>query len=264
MRIGPAIFIRDVVSTQDNGFFLLFQSVLSVISGPLQGSVSGMLLREGYVSLNAKGVSLMAIFSLADGCRMLAIDSKTLRRWLERSHLSVQPHPLDARLRCVTLEQLHQLAAVHHRTLSEGHGLHLQPDAPSLSPPTDIMSLSAGANDGRHPSDLSTQLADLQTHITTLQHQLALLDFPGATRAGMANERSKVVGGQVPGICSGQIPGVFPGQVLEVFPGQVPEIFPGQVPGICSGQIPGVFPGQIPEICSIDGSTQTPSCSAAG
>ncbi len=117
----------------------------------------------------------MAIFSLADGCRMLAIDSKTLRRWLERSHLSVQPHPLDARLRCVTLEQLHQVAAVHHRSLSEGHGLHLQPDAPSLSPPTDIMSLSAGANDSRHPSDLSTQLADLQTHITTLQHQLALL-----------------------------------------------------------------------------------------
>ena len=33
----------------------------------------------------------MVIFSLADCCRMLAIDPKTLRRWLERSHLCVQP-----------------------------------------------------------------------------------------------------------------------------------------------------------------------------
>jgi len=121
----------------------------------------------------------MVIFSLADCCRMLAIDPKTLRRWLERSHLSVQPHPLDARLKCVTQEQVHQVAVVHRRTLSDVQGSHLQLDTPTLSPPTGIMSLSTvscvGADDGRQTTDLSTQLADLQTQITTLQHQLALL-----------------------------------------------------------------------------------------
>ncbi len=121
----------------------------------------------------------MVIFSLADCCRMLAIDPKTLRRWLERSHLSVQPHPLDARLKCVSQEQVHQVAVVHRRILSDAQGPHLQLDTPTLSPPTGIMSLSAvscvGADDGRQTTDLSTQLADLQTQITTLQHHLALL-----------------------------------------------------------------------------------------
>src|SRR6266436_3661524 len=89
------------------------------------------------------------------------------------------PRPLDARLKCVTQEQVHQVAVVHRRTLSDVQGSHLQLDTPTLSPPTGIMSLSTvscvGADDGRQTTDLSTQLADLQTQITTLQHQLALL-----------------------------------------------------------------------------------------
>ena len=60
----------------------------------------------------------MALLSLADSCRLLAIDAKTLRRWLGLAHLSVQAHPLDARLKCITREHIEYLAAIHHRALS--------------------------------------------------------------------------------------------------------------------------------------------------
>jgi len=59
----------------------------------------------------------MTILSLADGCRLLAIDAKTLRRWLVQAQLTLQPHPTDARLKGVTREQLLLLASAHRRTL---------------------------------------------------------------------------------------------------------------------------------------------------
>ena len=45
----------------------------------------------------------MTIFSLTDCCHVLAIDPKTLHRWLRLSQMSLQPHPSDARMKCVTL-----------------------------------------------------------------------------------------------------------------------------------------------------------------
>jgi hypothetical protein len=177
MRIGPVIFTRDVVSTQDNAFFLLFESGVCHLRGHPGKHLWKTPERRWYCAFCAKGVSLMTLVSLADGCRLLAIDSKTLHRWLERSHLCVQQSPLDARLKCVTLDQLQQVAAVHHRILSEWHAL--PSDVFSLTPSTSPMSGSAvacaGGNDDRHPCDLSAQLADLQTRITALQHQLAFL-----------------------------------------------------------------------------------------
>jgi hypothetical protein len=39
----------------------------------------------------------MTLVSLTDCCHLLAIDPKTLRRWLSLAHIAAQPHPLDAR-----------------------------------------------------------------------------------------------------------------------------------------------------------------------
>ena len=86
-------------------------------------------------SLDAKGAPTVILVSLTDCCRWLAIDPKTLRRWLSLSHLSPQPSPYDARLKCLTREQVEQLAALHHRTLSTQAELHLQPEASSLPTP---------------------------------------------------------------------------------------------------------------------------------
>jgi len=51
-------------------------------------------------------------------CMMLGIDPKTLRNWLRHAHLHFVPHPTDARLKCLTLEQVQQLASMHARPIA--------------------------------------------------------------------------------------------------------------------------------------------------
>ncbi len=121
----------------------------------------------------------MTIMSLADGCRLLAIDAKTLRRWLRLAHLSVQAHPLDARLKCVTSEQVQQLAATHRRTLPESSEQPF-PAAPSApSTPSDVRAASVWSSVVSEVcgpiTELTQQLGSLQAQVALLQHQLALL-----------------------------------------------------------------------------------------
>ena len=119
----------------------------------------------------------MTLVSLTDWCHLLAIDPKTLRRWLSLSRIAAQPHPLDARLKCVTPEQVQQVAAAHRRTLADQAGLHFQPAASALTP-TSVMSapvLSSAMPDGSAPiTDLTPQLVGLQAHVATLEQQLTL------------------------------------------------------------------------------------------
>jgi hypothetical protein len=128
---------------------------------------------------NTKGVPLMTIISLADCCRLLAIDPKTLRRWLSLAHLPVQPHPLDTRLKCVTHEQLQQVAAAHHRTLPESSEQPFQAETSAPSTSSDVIRasvLSSVMSDVSVPiTELTQQLGSLQAHVATLQHQLVLL-----------------------------------------------------------------------------------------
>ena len=39
----------------------------------------------------------MTLLSLADSCRQLSIDPKTLRRWLAQAPFALQPHPQETR-----------------------------------------------------------------------------------------------------------------------------------------------------------------------
>jgi hypothetical protein len=52
----------------------------------------------------------MTTIPLTDCCMMLGIDPKTLRHWLTQAHLPLHTHPTDARIKCLTLEQVQQLA----------------------------------------------------------------------------------------------------------------------------------------------------------
>src|SRR5947209_13961901 len=61
---------------------------------------------------------LMTFLSLADCCRHLSIDPKTLRRWLVQAHLPVQRHPTDGRKTALSEAHLRRLATLHHRWLS--------------------------------------------------------------------------------------------------------------------------------------------------
>jgi len=122
----------------------------------------------------------MTLVSLTDCCRLLVIDPKTLRRWLSHSGMSAQPHPLDARCKCITREQVQQLAAVHRRTLADQEGLHFHPETSALSTPgMSAPVLSDVLPDfSAHIASLSKQLVGLQAHVATLEHQVALLVEP--------------------------------------------------------------------------------------
>ncbi len=72
-----------------------------------------------------------------DCCAMLGIDPKTLRHWCSSASMQFVAHPTDARLKCLTLEQVQQLATLHARPLqmssvaSQSHR-----DGAVLSPPS--------------------------------------------------------------------------------------------------------------------------------
>lgn len=96
----------------------------------------------------------MTFVSLADACRCLTIDAKTLRRWLADAQLSLQPHPCDGRKKGVSHEQLDLLACLHHRNLA------------SLSPPLPAPVPAALLA-------LPETLCALQIQIAALHHQVA-------------------------------------------------------------------------------------------
>lgn len=77
----------------------------------------------------------MTLLSLTDCCRRLSIDPKTLRRWLRLARLPLQLHPLDARLKCLTREQVQQVAATHHRALPASLELQGQSEPSALAIP---------------------------------------------------------------------------------------------------------------------------------
>ncbi len=99
----------------------------------------------------------MTFYSLADGCRLLDIDPKTLHRWLLQAQLSVQPHPTDGRKTGLSAEHLRQLACLHHRSLA---GL---PDAP---PP--LLAPSASTALPSALLSLPEQLASLHAQVAAL------------------------------------------------------------------------------------------------
>ena len=93
---------------------------------------------------------IMTILSLADCCRHLAIDPKTLRRWLAQAPFTRQSHPQDARLKGLTEEQLRWLAQAHHRHLAT-----LPQEQEGVAPTTPIASLDAAGRPARTPPGLA-------------------------------------------------------------------------------------------------------------
>src|SRR2546428_822375 len=118
----------------------------------------------------------MTIIALTLGFALLGIDSKTLRNWLKQFHGSVVSHPTHARIKGLTLQDVHQLARLHARPLlapasalawseeqasrhAEKEATHVQ--APQLVPPCSLPE-----------ADLIQKLVGLERQVTTMQHQL--------------------------------------------------------------------------------------------
>jgi hypothetical protein len=111
----------------------------------------------------------MTILPLHVCCARLAIDPKTLRRWLALAHLEPQPDPLDARTRCLTLPQLTLLARQHARPL-----LALAPVSSPASPPSVPLPPPPPAACTPDPA-LRAELDALQARVTLLQEQVVSL-----------------------------------------------------------------------------------------
>jgi hypothetical protein len=105
----------------------------------------------------------MTIVSVADACRHLDIDAKTLRRWLEDAQLPLQNHPRDGRKKGVSHEHLDLLARLHHRRLALPSE-EPPPPVPAFQPPLPVALLT-----------LPEVVCALQAQITALQQQVTEL-----------------------------------------------------------------------------------------
>jgi hypothetical protein len=82
----------------------------------------------------------MPLIAQMECCTMLGIGPKTLRNWLRHAHMQFCTHPIDARLKCLTREQVQQLATLHARSLQ------MTPD-PSPALPEEVTPLASSPGD---------------------------------------------------------------------------------------------------------------------
>ena len=122
----------------------------------------------------------MTFLAQRDCCTMLGIDPKTLRHWLQGAHMQFCPHPTDARLKCLTSEQVQQLATLHARSLAR---------SPDSSPPLPAVAASpdhtatapksaprlSDTVDQSPETEWRKAVAELSAQVLTLQEQLTQL-----------------------------------------------------------------------------------------
>ena len=104
--------------------------------------------------------------SFIECCHLLAIDPKTLRQWLVQAQISLHVHPTDARIKCLTSEQVHVLASLHGRVLQA-----CRPAPASANPKPD--EIQSPVSPAAVPDvDLQARLVQMEAQVATLQAQL--------------------------------------------------------------------------------------------
>jgi hypothetical protein len=99
---------------------------------------------------------------------MLAVDAKTLRQWMKHSNLSLQPHSTDARIKCLTIEQVHLLANLHGKVLP----LPTEPCVASHEPSVATNQMAPVTS---HDAKSLEKLIQLQAQVASQQEQIAHL-----------------------------------------------------------------------------------------
>jgi hypothetical protein len=135
--------------------------------------------------LFSKGNAIMTPLSVADGARLLGIHPKTLCHWLKQANLPLAAHPADARIKCVTQEDLQPVASLHGRPLqSSGLGEAASPSSVSSQVPArsrpekerePAVEAASFPLSHTHGADQIQRLASLETRMLTLQEQMAQL-----------------------------------------------------------------------------------------
>jgi hypothetical protein len=109
---------------------------------------------------------------------MLGVSAKTLRQWLKRSDLSFASHPTDARIKCLTVEQVQQLATLHGRSIEQEQPPASEPPpTPLVQPekPAHLLPESHLPSPFRGDSDGVSSLSSLEATVVSLQQQVAEL-----------------------------------------------------------------------------------------
>jgi len=106
----------------------------------------------------------MISLSFIECCHLLAVDPKTLRQWLAQAQMSLHAHLTDARIKCLTSEQVCILASLHDRVLPACRPAlaNARPDEAERLMPTTAVS----------DADLRARLAQMEVQVATLQTQL--------------------------------------------------------------------------------------------
>lgn len=121
----------------------------------------------------------MALIPLIDCYELLDIDPKTLRTSLKRAHITLTPHPTDARIKCLTTQQIELLAAMHSRLLrpgvdglacASGGGTAQSVSWHAAGPPDPAVDTSPPTT--QEDSSLFQKLSLLETRVIQLSDQL--------------------------------------------------------------------------------------------
>ena len=118
-------------------------------------------------------------------CTMLGVGPKTLRNWLRHAGLSFIAHPTDARLKCLTEEQVRQLATLHARPLplpppasptlrEEAAPLALPEENPPVKQEQETLPVSAPTTLSEE-AELRKTMCRLEAKVMTLQEHLTQL-----------------------------------------------------------------------------------------
>lgn len=120
----------------------------------------------------------MAYFPLSDCCELLATDVKTLRRWLGAAQIPLHPHPTNANIECLTVEQVQYLVQLHARPLV----VHEDPTSP-LTVATSFLQASATPSPQASTSSDTSAIMKLTIHSQEADPiaRLALLEATVAT-----------------------------------------------------------------------------------
>jgi len=128
----------------------------------------------------------MTSFPLMDCCELLAIDPKTLRHWRQQAMMSLHIHPSDGRRKCLTEEQVQQLAVLHGRALKPYEarptaslvetsplGAPQEPSRPQTI--NDMVTVKTASVVLREEENVRQKLSQLEAQIIAQQQQLILL-----------------------------------------------------------------------------------------
>lgn len=142
----------------------------------------------------------MILFPLMECCQQLAIDPKTLRRWLEQATMPLHGHPSDGRRKCLTQEQVQQLALLHGRALKPQEArpiaslvglssLGAQQEPSHLQPISEMVPGKTASVVVLEEEKLLQKLCHLEAQVIAQQQQLVLLTRDLLRERAMRMER---------------------------------------------------------------------------